>query len=129
MTLPLSRTPGRSYAGGVTEDIPLFSYGAFQERTVQLITFGRPVRMERDLLPRHTVDYAAAPDVRSFESHAPVSIPVVRPTGNPLDKVLGQVLWLSEDELDAADEYNAEGYRRVRVILGSGRHAWVYLPG
>jgi hypothetical protein len=37
------------------------------------------------------------------------------------------VLWVTEGELDAADEYEVELYRRVEVSLQSGRAAWVYV--
>ncbi len=53
--------------------------------------------------------------------------PIVRPTGNPLDKVLGTALWVTEEELDAADEYEVALYRRISVVLASGRSAWVYV--
>jgi gamma-glutamylcyclotransferase (GGCT)/AIG2-like uncharacterized protein YtfP len=56
-------------------------------------------------------------------------VPVVRETGSSLDKVVGSVLHLDEDELDACDEYQASLYRRARVVLASGRAAWVYLDG
>ncbi len=52
---------------------------------------------------------------------------VVRRTGNRLDKIVGKVFRITEDELDATDEYEVSLYRRVSVALASGRHAWVYV--
>ena len=44
----------------------------------------------------------------------------MRHTGNPLDKVVGAAVRITEDELDAADEYKVEDYHRERVRLASG---------
>ncbi len=105
----------------------LFSYGTLQDPEVQLDTFGRLLAFEDDVLPGFTVDYAEIEDPRVVELSGSKVHPIVRPTGNPLDKVLGRVLWVTEDELDAADEYEVELYRRVEVHLASGRAAWTYV--
>ena len=105
----------------------LFSYGTLQNPEVQLDTFGRLVAGEDDALPGFTVDYAEIDDPRVVELSGHSVHPVVRSTGNTLDKVTGMVLRVTEDELDAADEYEVEFYRRVEVSLQSGRAAWVYV--
>ena len=105
----------------------LFSYGTLQDPEVQLDTFGRLLTVEDDILPGYTVDYAEIDDPRDADGSGLSVHPVVRATGNPLDKVLGKVLWVSENELDAADEFQVELYRRVEVHLASGRAAWVYV--
>ena len=106
----------------------LFSYGTLQDPEVQLDTFGRLVVDEDDALPGYTVDYAEIDDPRvvDLSGHLGASS-IVRPTGNTLDKVTGKVLWVTEDGLDAADEYEVELYRRVEASLQSGRAAWVYV--
>lgn len=110
-----------------TPDQPVFSYGNLQRPDVQLDTFGRLLASEPDVLPGYTVDYAEIEDPRGVEYTAPTVHPIVRPTGRPLDKVLGKVVWLTEDELDAADEYEDTLYRRSSVVLASGRRAWLYV--
>lgn len=110
-----------------TPDQLLFSYGTLQTEDVQLDTFGRLVAVEDDALPGYTVDYAEIDDPRVVELSGLEVHPIVRPTGSGLDKVTGKVLWVSEEELDAADEYEVELYRRVQVRLQSGRTAWVYV--
>lgn len=105
----------------------LFSYGTLQNPDVQLDTFGRLVAVEDDALPGYTVDYAEIEDPRVVDLSGLSVHPVVRPTGNALDKVTGKVLRVTEDELDAADEYEVALYRRVRVQLQSRRAAWVYV--
>jgi gamma-glutamylcyclotransferase (GGCT)/AIG2-like uncharacterized protein YtfP len=48
-------------------------------------------------------------------------------TGNDDDKVSGVVYQVTKIELVKADEYEVDDYKRVRVILSSGRNAWVYI--
>ncbi len=105
----------------------LFSYGTLRDRAVQLDTFGRLLDMTDDVLPGYTLDYAAISDPRVVHVSGSASHPIVRATGNPLDKVTGKVLRLTEDELDAADEYEVGVYRRVSVLLASGTRAFAYV--
>ena len=105
----------------------LFSYGTLQHRDVQLDTFGRLVDSDADVLPGYTVDYAEIEDPRVLELSGLSAHPIVRVTGNPLDKVTGVALRVTEAELDAADEYEVALYRRIAARLGSGRDACVYV--
>lgn len=105
----------------------LFSYGTLQDPDVQLDTFGRLVVVEDDALPGYTVDYVEIQDRRVVDLSGMSVHPIVRPTGNTLDKVTGKVLWVTEAELDAADEYEVELYRRIEVRLQSRRSAWAYV--
>lgn len=105
----------------------LFSYGTLQQADVQLDTFGRLLESEPDVLPGYTVDYAEIEDHRVVDLSGLAVHPIVRETGNPRDKVVGRVLRVTADELDAADEYEVSLYRRTAVRLASGRTAWVYV--
>jgi gamma-glutamylcyclotransferase (GGCT)/AIG2-like uncharacterized protein YtfP len=105
----------------------LFAYGTLQQPEVQLDTFGRLLDGDDDALPGYTVDYAEIEDRRVVDLSGLSVHPVVRETGDPLDKVVGRALLVTEEELDAADEYEVALYRRVTVVLASGRPAWVYV--
>jgi hypothetical protein len=105
----------------------LFSYGTLQHPEVQLDTFGRLLEGDDDVLPGYTVDYAEISDRRVVDLSGTSVHPIVRATGNPLDKVVGKALRVSEDELDASDEYEVVLYRRTSAVLASGRSAWVYV--
>jgi hypothetical protein len=105
----------------------LFSYGTLRYPAVQHDTFGRLIDGDDDVLPGYTIDYTEIDDPRVVEVSGESVHPVLRHTANPLDKVVGRVLLLTEDELDAADEYEVSLYRRVAVALASGRTAWVYV--
>ncbi|TDN92276.1 gamma-glutamylcyclotransferase family protein [Microbacterium sp. BK668] len=105
----------------------LFSYGTLHDPQVQLDIFGRIIAGEDDVLPGYTVDYAEIEDYRVVDLSGLAVHPVVRATGNRHDKVVGKAMWLTADELDAADEYEVSLYVRESVALASGRDAWVYV--
>ena len=118
------------YPDRVATDQPaefLFSYGTLQHPEVQLDIFGRLLEGEDDILPGYTIDYAEIEDHRIVDLSGLSVHPIVRVTGSPLDKVVGKVLWVTEDELEACDEYEVSLYRRVSVELASGRTAWAYV--
>ena len=105
----------------------LFTYGSLQHPEIQLDTFGRLIEGEEDILSGYTVDYIEIDDPRSLDVPRHTVEPIVRTTGSPRDKVTGLVLSVTEDELEAADEYQNTLYMRGAVTLASGRVAWVYL--
>jgi len=119
-------TEGPEASAGSAEQL-LFSYGTLQYAEVQLDTFGRLVAGEPDALPGYTIDYVPIADPRVVDVSGQSVHPIIRATGNPLDKVVGRVLHVSAAELDAADTYEVPLYRRVSVPLASGRDAWVYV--
>lgn len=108
-------------------DILLFSYGTLRLPAVQLDTFGRLLDGDDDVLPGYTIDYIDIEDPHVLAVSEQSAHPILRATGDARDKVVGTALRIGEDELDAADEYEVEEYRRVRVRLASGRDAWVYV--
>ena len=118
------------YRGNVSDqpgDQLLFTYGSLQDAEVQLDTFGRLLAGERDALRGYTIDYAEIDDARVAEVSGLSVHPILRRTGNAIDTVVGTVVHITSDELDAADEYEVALYRRVPVRLASGRDAWVYV--
>ena len=47
-------------------------------------------------------------------------------TNNEDDEVNGTALELTAAELELTDQYEPQGYRRVKVRLASGKEAWLY---
>ncbi|WP_439592111.1 gamma-glutamylcyclotransferase family protein [Microbacterium sp.] len=105
----------------------LFSYGTLQHPDVQLDTFGRLLEGDDDVLPGYTLDYAEIEDPRVVDLSGASVHPIVRETGSPLDKIVGKAFRVTEDELEASDEYEVALYRRIAVVLASGHDAWVYV--
>lgn len=104
----------------------LFTYGALQYAEGQLDTFGRIPASEPDTLPGYTIDYAESTDQHAAEVVGVSVHRVIRHTGNAVDKVLGTVLHVTLEEIEAADEFEVL-HRSGPVTLGSGRSAWVHL--
>ena len=105
----------------------LFSYGTLQLEAVQLATFGRRLSGQRDVLP------GFAETTVEIEDEATVSLSgkrhhsIVRFTGRDSDTIAGTVFALTAEEIQRADKYEVAAYRRVSVVLASGRRAWVYV--
>ena len=93
----------------------LFSYGTLQDHEVQVSTFGRSLKGERDALPRYCQI--------TFGPYLNVQF-----TGHQSDSVEGTRFEVTSAELEEADIYEATAdYNRIQVHLKSGRLAWVYL--
>jgi gamma-glutamylcyclotransferase (GGCT)/AIG2-like uncharacterized protein YtfP len=100
----------------MTRPALVFSYGSLQDRNVQIATFGRELTGRADVLPGFVL-------VSGGEEPANVV-----PGSGPEDEVAGTVFEITDQELAAADEYEAaDRYGRISVTLRSGEQAWVYV--
>jgi len=104
----------------------LFSYGTLQLTGVQLDTFGRVLDGTPDRLPGHALTLLEIRDAAVIRSSGKTHHPMLVHTGRPEDLVDGTVFALTLAELRHADAYEVSDYRRERVLLASGRSAWVY---
>ena len=107
-------------------DVLVFSYGTLQDERVQLACFGRRLAGEADVLTGYTRSSIETADPEALDGSKARSYPILDPSGNAADEVAGCVFRLGASELASADEYEGREYRRVRVQLRSGKHAWVY---
>ena len=110
-----------------TRDILLFSYGTLQLESVQLSSFGRRLDGEPDAMTGYARTMVEITDPAVLAASGERFHPIVSPSGNPADEVVGTVFRISADELAAADRYEVADYRRVPVRLKSGRDAWAYV--
>ena len=105
----------------------LFSYGTLQQEGVQIATFGRTLTGTPDELVGYAQELIKIDDpsvtAKSGRSHHPICVH----TGWGEDRVKGTVYEITDDELDQADAYEVDAYRRVLALLGSGLKAWVYV--
>ncbi len=46
---------------------------------------------------------------------------------NNNDVIKGTVFEITKEELKVADKYEPENYKRVAVVLQSGKEAWIYI--
>jgi hypothetical protein len=108
-------------------EVLLFSYGTLQDPAVQLANFGRRLEGAPDALPGFRTDLVEITDPEVVAESGLTHHPIVRPSGEPADRVPGTVFRITQTELEAADAYEVDDYRRVSVRLASGATAWVYV--
>lgn len=105
----------------------LFSYGTLRQPEVQRTVFGRALHSEPDALRGYGLTMLAITDPAVIAASGSASHPIIRHTGDPADELPGAALAVTAAELAAADSYEVSDYRRVEVILKSGREAFVYV--
>jgi gamma-glutamylcyclotransferase (GGCT)/AIG2-like uncharacterized protein YtfP len=105
----------------------LFSYGTLQLTKVQLETFGRTLQGQKDSLQGYALSFIRVEDAAVVEASGMTHHPMLTPSGNPDDKIEGTVFILTPEELQQADEYEVDDYKRIWVDLVSGTGAWVYV--
>jgi gamma-glutamylcyclotransferase (GGCT)/AIG2-like uncharacterized protein YtfP len=104
----------------------LFSYGTLQTEKVQLELFGRILQGSGDTLRGYRVSTIEIKD-ESFLSKSEQKyhlIAVVSKDKNDMTK--GTVFEITEEELFVADQYEPNDYKRVKVVLESGKETWIY---
>ncbi len=107
--------------------ILLFSYGTLQQDNVQLASFGRLLEGEADAMPGYRQTLLEISDPEVIRTSGKRFHPVVARSEGPADSVAGKAFWITAEELAAADRYEVADYKRVNVVLASGREAWVYV--
>jgi hypothetical protein len=106
----------------------LFSYGTLQREAVQLSTFGRILDGVRDSLIAYRLTLIPVEDPVVVAATGDTHYKNVEFSGDDQDVVEGMVFSVTGEELEVADEYEADAnYQRVIVELKSGTTAWVYL--
>ncbi|NBW10516.1 MAG: gamma-glutamylcyclotransferase [Caulobacteraceae bacterium] len=96
----------------------LFAYGTLQDPAIQIEHFGRLLTGAPDRLDGFT---------RSTLTDGDAVYPVLTSGGDAPSTIDGVVFEITEAELAAADRYEGDLYRRIRVRLTSGIEAWVYV--
>lgn len=105
----------------------LFSYGTLQLEGVQLNTFGRKLQSTADALSGYKLVMVKITDEDFVVKSGTANHRSLQFTGNSSDVVEGVVLKVTRKELEQADDYEPEGYRRVKAQLRSGGNAWVFV--
>ncbi len=106
----------------------VFSYGTLQEEHVQLSTFGRLLRGERDDLPGFEPSLVPIEDPQVVATSGRTHHANATFTGRSDSRVSGTVFEITDAELAASDQYERlAAYKRIAVTLASGKQAWVYV--
>jgi gamma-glutamylcyclotransferase (GGCT)/AIG2-like uncharacterized protein YtfP len=104
----------------------VFSYGTLQQEDVQRATFGRLLEGQRDALPGFALAQVRIEDPKLAAAVGRTHF--ANATRHESSRVIGMVFEITAAELTLADEYEqAAAYRRIAVMLASGKEAWVYV--
>lgn len=104
----------------------LFSYGTLQKEKVQLEIFHRLLIGAKDSLKGHKLYTVEITDA-SFLARGEQRLQITAvPSGNSTDSIEGTVYEVSGQELDEADKYEPDRFKRKQVTLHSGKKAWIY---
>jgi gamma-glutamylcyclotransferase (GGCT)/AIG2-like uncharacterized protein YtfP len=105
----------------------LFSYGTLQKEKVQIDLFGRILQGSGDTLRGYSVSVIEIKDEsflskgeEKFQQTAIIS-------KNKKDSIKGTVFEITGEELFLADKYEPDNYKRIKVVLESGKEAWIYV--
>ncbi len=105
----------------------LFSYGTLQDNNVQISTFGRKLTGYPDALQGYLLIDLQITDPHVIEVSGKDVHQILDLTQNQDDAVAGTVFELTDEELNHADRYEVDDYKRILVTLQSGKKAWVYV--
>ena len=104
----------------------LFSYGTLQQESVQLANFGRRLSGKPDAIPGWRLSTVQITDPEVV-TESGLAVHTIMVPGKPADEVPGVVFEITPDELKAADGYETDAYKRVKLKLRSGLETWVYV--
>ena len=93
----------------------LFSYGTLQYESVQLATFGRKLVGSPDILLGYKLQKIKITDPEVIKKSGESEHRILIPSGNIQDQIKGMVFEINSAELQQADDYEVEAYKRVKV--------------
>jgi hypothetical protein len=105
----------------------LFSYGTLQKEQVQLETFGRILRGEKDILIGYQLKMLEIKDPEVLRKSNQKYHPILEFSGNSVDEVEGVLFNLSNEEILQADEYEVDDYKRIETVFKSGKKGFIYV--
>lgn len=107
----------------------LFSYGTLQEDRVQMNLFGRLLNGAKDFLAGWKLVSIEITDETFLANGEDKIQKTLIQSYNDTDLIAGTVFEISEAELLSADRYEPANYHRIKVVLQSGKEAWIYTAG
>lgn len=105
----------------------LFSYGTLQKEQVQIETFGRVLKGEKDVLKGFKLEMLEITDPEVLRKSNQKYHPILVFSGNVEDEVEGVLFEVTEEELLKADEYEVDDYKRIETVFKSGKSGFIYV--
>lgn len=94
----------------------LFTYGTLQQASVQEQVIGRVIKGVADQLDNYEIGKIMINGNEYKIIHPKIG-----------SKVIGVVISVDDNEIEAIDDYETKAYNRIRVTLDSGKIAWAYV--
>jgi hypothetical protein len=105
----------------------LFSYGTLQKEQVQIETFGRILKGEKDILTGFKIETLEITDPEVLRKSKQKYHPILVFSGNPEDEVEGVLFEVTDEEILQADEYEVDDYKRIETVFKSGKSGFIYV--
>jgi hypothetical protein len=105
----------------------LFSYGTLQTEAVQLATFGRRLEGTPDALVGYGLTMIRIDDPEFVATSGAAIHRNIQFTGAESDVVEGTILAMTMKELERADSYEPDDYKRAPAVSRSGTKCWIYV--
>jgi len=105
----------------------LFSYGTLQIEKVQLELFGRKLQGVGDAVRGYNISTIEIKDEAVLSTSEQKVHLIAVPSKDETGLINGTVFEITDEELQVADQYETEDYKRDRVKLESGKEAWIYV--
>lgn len=105
----------------------LFSYGTLQLEAVQLASFGRILTGTKEILKGYKIEQLEITNASVIAKSGKAFHPIAMPSTHPEDYIEGTLYQISLDELQQADAYEVDDYKRVQVTFESKKQGWIYI--
>lgn len=105
----------------------LFSYGTLQKEQVQIETFGRILKGEKDILTGYQLKMLEITDPEVLRKSNQKYHPILDYSGNAENEVEGVLFEVSDEEILQADEYEVDDYQRIETVFKSGQKGFIYV--
>lgn len=105
----------------------LFSYGTLQKEQVQIETFGRILKGEKDILSAYIIEMLEITDPEVLRKSDQKYHPILVFSGNPEDEVEGVLFEVTAEEILQADAYEVDDYKRIETVFRSGKTGFIYI--
>lgn len=104
----------------------LFSYGTLQKEKVQIELFGRTLEGSKDTLRGYKASPIEIKDEAFLSKGEQKNQLIAIISKDKNDSIEGTALEVTEEELLLGDKYEPNDYKRIKVVLESGKEAWIY---
>jgi len=105
----------------------IFSYGTLQNEKVQQALFGRTVPLlAGNLMGYKSMAIEITDSAFLSKGESPYQHTLVE-SGDLNDIIEGSVLEITNEELLLIDSYEPANYKRIKIMLQSGKKAWIYV--